>query len=116
MAQRRRTSASLIASLAAAAALALPGAAMAAGYIHPANNEAGSTIHPSHFQSGKTRDQVRAEAAEAVRQGGSSRFNQGAYPAPAPQAGPGRTRQEVINELLQETPAQRDARQLAMGG
>lgn len=116
MTQRRFPSASLIAGLAAAAALALPGAAMAAGYVHPANNEAGATIHPSHFQSSKTRAQVMADAAAAVREGGSSRFNQGVYPAQAQQAGAGKTRQEVINELLQETPAQRDARQRSMGG
>ncbi len=116
MTQRRFSSARLIAGLAAAAALALPGAAMAAGYMHPATNETGVTVHPSHFQSGKTRAQVSAEAAAAVREGGPSRFNEGVYPAQAPQAGAGKTRQEVIDELLRETPAQRDARQLSMAG
>lgn len=114
MSQRRFTPASLIAGLAASAALLLPGVAAAAGYIHPATNEAGATVHPSHFQSSKTRAQVVAEADAAVRQGGASRFNQGVYPA-AP-AGGAKTRQEVVNELLRESPAQRDARQLAMGG
>ena len=79
MSQRRFTPATLIAGLAASAALLLPGMASAAGYIHPANNEAGAVVHPEHFKSSKTR-------------------------------------QEVINELINETPAQRDARQRAMGG
>lgn len=116
MSRHRFIPASLIAGLAASAALLLPGVASAAGYMHPATNEAGVTVHPSHFQSGKTRAQVSAEAAAAVREGGSSRFNDGVYPAQAPQTGAGKTRQEVVNELLRETPAQRDARQLAMGG
>ncbi|MDR0225799.1 MAG: DUF4148 domain-containing protein [Burkholderiaceae bacterium] len=116
MTQRRFTPASLIAGLAAATALALPGVAMASGYIHPANNEAGATVHPSHFQSSTTRAQVIADAEAAVREGGSSRFNTGKYPAPKAQASQGKSRQDVINELMQETPAQREARQRAMGG
>ena len=116
MSQRRFTPATLIAGLAASAALLLPGMASAAGYIHPANNEAGAVVHPEHFKSSKTRAQVIADAEAAVRQGGTSRFNAGVYPAPAPQTGAGKTRLEVINELINETPAQRDARQRAMGG
>lgn len=114
MARRRPSPASLIAGLAAATALALPGVAMAAGYMHPANNEAGVTIHPSHFQSNTTRAQVVAQAEAAVREGGSARFRNSAFPAPAPQTGAGKTRQEVINELLQETPAQRQEREMSM--
>jgi hypothetical protein len=116
MSQRRFTPATLIAGLAASAALLLPGVASAAGYMHPANNEAGVVVHPEHFQSSKTRAQVVAEAEAAVRQGGTSRFNASVYPAASPQTGAGKTRQEVINELLNETPAQREARQRAMGG
>lgn len=115
MSQRRSTPAILIAGLAASAALLLPGMA-SAEYIHPANNEAGAIVHPEHFKSSTTRAKVIAEAEEAVRQGGTSRFNTGTYPAPAPQTGAGKTRQEVINELINETPAQREARQRAMGG
>ena len=116
MSQRRFTPATLIACLAASAALLLPGMASAAGYIHPANNEAGAVVHPEHFKSSKTRAQVIADTEAAVRQGGTSRFNSSVYPAPAPQTGAGKTRQEVINELINETPAPRDARQRAMGG
>lgn len=116
MTQRRIFPASLIASLAASAALILPGAAMADSYWHPANNEAGVKTYPEHFRSSKTRDQVQAEAETAVRQGGASRFNASAYPADVPQVGSGKSRQEVIGELLKETPAQREARQRAFGG
>lgn len=116
MTQRRFFPASLIAGLAASAALILPGAAMAGSYWHPANNEAGVTTHPDPFRSSKTRSQVQAEAEAAVRQGGASRFSASAYPADAPQAGNGRSRQEVISELLNETPAQREARLQAFGG
>ncbi len=116
MSQRRFTPATLIAGLAASAALLLPGMASAAGYIHPANNEAGAVVHPEHFMSSKTCAQVISDAEAPVPQRGTSRFNASVYPAPAPQTGAGKTRQEVINELINETPAQRDARQRAMGG
>ena len=89
MSQRRFTPATLIAGLAASAALLLPGMASAAGYIHPANNEAGAVVHPEHFKSSKTRAQVIADAEAAVRQGGTSRFNASVYPAPAPVCGAG---------------------------
>ncbi|MEX8193801.1 DUF4148 domain-containing protein [Comamonas guangdongensis] len=116
MTQNRFFPSSLIAGLAASAALILPGAAMADSYWHPANNEAGVKTYPEHFRSSKTRGQVRAEAETALRQGGASRFNSGAYPADVPQAVSGRSRQEVVQELLNETPAQREARQRAFGG
>ena len=105
MTQRRLFSTSMIAGLAASAALILPGAAMADNYWHP-----------DHFRSSKTRDQVRAEAAAAVRESGASRFNSSAYPAEQPQTGGGKTREEVVNELLTETPAQREARLRAISG
>ncbi|MGB6104928.1 MAG: DUF4148 domain-containing protein [Pusillimonas sp.] len=49
--------------------LMLSGAASASGYWHPANNESGVTVHPDHFKSSKTREEVRAEAIEARRNG-----------------------------------------------
>ncbi len=54
--------------------------------------------------------------AAAVREGGTNRFNTGVYPAASKQPTTGKTREEVINELLRETPAERDARQRSMGG
>lgn len=110
MSQRRLSLASVFASAAAAAVavLAMPGMASAA-YEHPANNEQGVTIHPEHFVSQKTRDQVRAETADAMKNGRLS-YGESNYPNFAPPAGPGKTREEVINELLRESPAAREAR------
>jgi hypothetical protein len=95
---------STIASIATVAVLSLPGMA-SAEYWHPANNEAGVVVHPDHFKSEKTRAQVKAEAAAATQQGRLSYGNSN-YPMPVPEVGPGKTRQQVINELLNESPAE----------
>ncbi|WKL16716.1 DUF4148 domain-containing protein [Comamonas testosteroni] len=108
MSQRPLSIASVLASAAAVAVLAMPGMASAA-YEHPANNEQGVTIHPEHFVSQKTRAQVRAETAEAMKNGHLS-YGESNFPNLAPPAGPGKTREEVINEFLRESPAAREAR------
>ncbi|SFE51048.1 DUF4148 domain-containing protein [Paracidovorax wautersii] len=64
--------------------LALSGAASANGYWHPANNEVGVTVHPDHFQSTKTREQVRAEAIEALRNGGNWQVTESGEPSRVP--------------------------------
>jgi hypothetical protein len=78
MSQRRLSIASVFASAAAVAVLAMPGMASAA-YEHPANNEQGVTIHPEHFVSQKTRDQVRAETADAMKNGRLS-YGESSFP------------------------------------
>nr|WP_145914923.1 DUF4148 domain-containing protein [Comamonas thiooxydans] len=98
-----------------ATVLAMPGVAVADTYWHPTNNEAGVKAYPGHFKSSQTRDQVRAEAANAVRDGGDTRMRAGNYPA-VKSTGPEKTRQQVIDELTKETPSQRDARNQAMAG
>ena len=108
MIQQRLSLSSMIAA-AAAAALGLPGMASAA-YEHPANNEKGVIVHPEHFKSEKTRAQVKAEAEAAMRQGLLS-YGESNYPIRTPDAaGPGKTREQVINELRSESPEERDAR------
>ena len=115
MSQSRLSISSLITGVAAAATMGLPVIASAA-YEHPANNQQGVIVHPEHFKSEKTRAQVRAEAEAAVQQG-LLNFGEGSYPPPVPSAGPGKTREEVVRELLSETPAERNARmQLYSGG
>ena len=109
MTQQRLTFSSIIAAATAVAALGLPGMASAA-YEHPANNEKGVIVHPEHFKSDKTREQVIAETKAAMQQGRLS-YGESNYPMPVPNAGPGKTRQQVINEMLNESPAERDARQ-----
>lgn len=90
------------------ASFALPGMAAADTYWHPTNDEVSATAYPEHFKSSKTREQVRAEATAAAREG-ASRFNNN-YPAPVKSEAPGKTRQQVMDELAKETPAQRIAR------
>jgi len=107
MTQQRLSLSSMIAAAAAVAALGLPGLASAAG--HPTNNQAGVVVHPERFKSEKTREQVIAETKAAMQQGRLS-YGESNYPIRTPDAGPGKTREQVINELRSESPAERDAR------
>lgn len=109
MIQQRLSLSSMIAAATAVVALGLPGMASAA-YEHPANNEKGVIVHPEHFKSEKTRAQVKAETEAAMRQGLLS-YGESNYPIRTPDAaGPGKTREQVINELRSESPEERDAR------
>ena len=108
MTQQRLSLSSMIAAAAAVVTLGLPGMASAA-YEHPANNEKGVIVHPEHFKSEKTREQVIAEAKAAMQQGLLS-YGESNYPMPVPNVGPGKTRQQVINEMLNESPAERSER------
>lgn len=107
MSQRHPSLSSLIAAAAAVIALGLPGLA-SAEYWHPANNEAGVVVHEEHFQSTKTRAQVQAEIV-AARQQGCMSFGEGGYPCATPDKGPGKTRAQVIEELRNESAAERAA-------
>ena len=109
MIKQRLSLSSIIAAATAVVVLGLPGMASAA-YEHPANNEKGIIVHPEHWKSDKTREQVIAETKAAMQQGRLS-YGQSNYPMPAPAVGPGKTRQQVINEMLNESPAERNARQ-----
>ncbi|ROR41495.1 DUF4148 domain-containing protein [Diaphorobacter sp. C33] len=109
MTGRRPPLFSVIASVAAVAALGLPTMAFA-GYWHPANNEAGVVVHPEHFKSDRTREQVRAETVTAVRQDRLS-YGESSFPEPAPSTASTRTRQQVIDEMRNETSTQHRQRQ-----
>ncbi len=110
----------IIAPLSAIAAMtvffAIPGIATANTYWHQTNSEVGAKTYPEHFQSSKTREQVRTEAEVAVREGGHARFMGSNYPTTVKNNAAGKSRQEVINEMTQESPAQRNAREQAMAG
>lgn len=109
MIQKRLSLSSMIAAAAAVVTLGLPGIASAA-YEHPANNEKGVIVHPEHFKSDTTRAQVKTEAEAAMRQGLLS-YGESNFPIRTPDAaGPGKTREQVVNELRNESPAERDAR------
>jgi len=101
----------LLATLLGCAALLAPAMAAADSYMHPSNDERGVQLYPEHFKSDKTREQVAAEAAAALRsQGGASRFNGNAYPPEALQTAPGKTRQQVTDEYASEPAQQRRQR------
>lgn len=94
----------------AALSITATSSAFASGYIHPTNSETGYVTVPEHFKSDKTRAQVQAEAAEFVKQGGSANFNGNNYPAQDQTQTSNKTRQQVIDEYMNESPAQRKAR------
>ncbi|EPD41541.1 MULTISPECIES: DUF4148 domain-containing protein [Delftia] len=108
MTHRRPSLSSILSTSIIVTALGLPGMA-SAEYWHPAYNEAGVIVHPQHFKSTKTRAQVRAEVRDAIR-AGTLRYGENSYPPPIVSKGPGKTRQEVINELINEPPEERAAR------
>lgn len=98
------------------AAITLPGLSFANSVWHPASGEAGFTDHPDHFKSTKTRADVRTEL-EAARKDGTLALMQRGAPVPAKAVGPGKMRQEVLNEVHNESPAARRARmELHSGG
>lgn len=88
-----------------AAAITLPSLSFATSEWHPSNGEAGFTYHPDHVKSTKTRAEL-----EAARKDGTLALMQRGAPLPPKATGPGKTRQQVISELLNETPQERRAR------
>lgn len=98
------------------AAITLPSMSFANSMWHPDNGEAGFTYHPDHFKSTKTRADVRAEL-EVARKDGTLALMQRGAPVPAKATGPGKTRQQVLDEMQNESPAARRARmELQSGG
>ncbi|WP_291586693.1 DUF4148 domain-containing protein [Comamonas sp. UBA7528] len=83
--------------------------AFASSYIHPKNSEAGYVTYPDHFRSDRTRAQVQAETAEFLKNGGPHVFRNSNYPV-VDTSPSNKTRQQVLDELLNETPEQRKAR------
>ena len=101
---------------AVAFAFTLPLAAQANSVWHTAGGEAGVTYHPEHFKSAKTRAQVMA-GVDAARKDGTLALIQRGAPLPIKNAGPAKTRQQVIDEMRNESPEQRRARmELTAGG
>lgn len=106
----------LVALQAAVLGMALPMAAQAESIWHPANTEAGVTYHPDHFKSTKTRAQVVTEV-ESARKDGSLVLLQRGLPLPIKSSEAPKTRQQVIDEMRNETPEARRARlELYPGG
>ncbi|MCK6374816.1 MAG: DUF4148 domain-containing protein [Zoogloea sp.] len=103
------------ASVAVISTIALPGLSQANSVYHAANGEAGFTYHPEHLKSTKSRADVLAEI-EAARKDGTLALMQRGAPLPIRNAGPAKTRQQVIDEMLSESPEQRKARMELMSG
>ncbi len=106
-------------ALAATAALVLPALSHASSTLHAADSEAGYVYYPDHSKSTKTRAQVSSETT-AARKDGSLDQLQAQYqlnaPMPAKDTGPGKTRQQVIAELGNETAEERKARMNLLAG
>ena len=91
-----------------AATLALPALAYASSQWHEPIGEAVVISHPDHVKSKKTRAEVQAEVEAARKDGTLERMSRGA-PLPPKGIGPAKTRQQVIDELRNQTPEERQA-------
>ncbi len=103
------------ATIAAISTLALPGLAQATSVYHATSGEAGYTFHPDHATNGKSRADVLAETEAARRDGTLALIQRGAA-LPIKNAGPTKTRQQVIEEMRSESPEQRSARMALING
>lgn len=99
--------------VAVAAAFAAPGLASATAPWHAPVGDGDATFHPEYSKSTRTRAEVIQEL-EAARKDGSLWYLNRGLPVPMKNAGPGRTREEVRNEVLNLTVEER--RQLQMIG
>lgn len=91
-----------------AAALAMPALSYANSEWHTPIGEAVVTYHPDHVQSKKTRAEAQAEVEAARKDGTLEKMSRGA-PLPPKSTGPAKTRQQVIDELRNQTPEERRA-------
>jgi hypothetical protein len=103
------------ATVAVISTLVLPGLSRATSIYHAANGEAGVTYHPDHARNSKSRAEALAEL-EAARQDGTLALMQRGAPLPIKHTGLARTRQQVIEELVNESPEQRRARLELLAG
>jgi len=85
-----------------AAVLVVPTVAQADSLWHPASGDLGFTFHPDHSTSTKTRAEVLRELEQAKADGSFYYLQQG-LPVPSRDTGPGKTREEVIKELINMT-------------
>lgn len=98
-----------------AAAITLPGMSFASSEWHPTGGEAGGTYHPNHATSTKTRAAVIAEL-DAARKDGTLAIMQRGGAIPIKSTGPGKTREQVVSELRNESPEARRARMHSHSG
>ena len=93
----------------AVAAVGLPSLSHAA-HVQPVYGEIGYTYYPNQSQSIKSRQEVVAENEAARKDGTMWLALRGVVPLPVKSTAPGKTRQQVLDELQTETVAVRHAR------
>ena len=74
------------------------------------DSRAGGATDVSERAKKGLKERVIAETKAAMQQGRLFYGEASNYPLPVPDAGSGKTRAQVINELLSESAAERDAR------
>lgn len=99
-----------ITTVTAIAAFAVPGLSQATSLYHATSDDIGYTYYPDHENGGKSRAEVLAELKAARKDGTLDLMQDGAPPLPIKHTGPAKTRQQVIAEMLSESPEQRRLR------
>lgn len=110
-----KTSTQTIAAILLTTGLAVPGLSFAKSLWHENNSEKGATFHPDHVKSNTTRADVKQEL-ELARRDGSLWYLQRGLPVPVKSPVPGKTREEVRNELLSMSPQERQQFEKSWGG
>ena len=95
-------------------AIAAPGLASASSLYHPAGGEVGFTTHPDHFQSSLSRSDV-LESVVAARKDGTLAILQRGGALPAKAMGPSKTREQVQQEFLNMSDAEKERLQELYG-
>lgn len=91
------------------ASVALPGLSQATSTDHTTNTDASFAYHPDHATGSKARANVLAEL-DAARKDGTLVLIQRCAPVPIESTTPAKTRQQVISEILDESPEARQVR------
>jgi hypothetical protein len=110
-----KTSTQTIAAILLTTCLAVPGLSFAKSLWHENNSEKGASFHPDHVKSNTTRAEVKQEL-ESARRDGSLWYLQRGLPVPVKSPAPGKTREEVRNELLSMSPQERRQFEKSWGG
>ena len=89
-----------------ALAIAAPGLASASSLYHPAGGEVGFTTHPDHVQSNVSRGEV-LQSVEAARKDGTLAILSRGGALPVKATGPSKTREQVQQEYLNMSAAEK---------
>ena len=89
-----------------ALAIAAPSLASASSLYHPAGGEVGFTTHPDHFQRSMSREEVLQSVAAARKDGTLAILQRGGV-LPVKATGPSKTREQVQQEYLNMSAAEK---------